>query len=203
MGEPNSLLDEARLRETLTAVLGHAMPACAQVEYRLVGTGAALLRGVRLPVGDVDILVEERSDVDAFGFALAPFKCLFSPAWLPEDRQYYANYDVSGVEVGISTVEVETDSDAFETIGSGPWRHFSAIECGRHAVPTVALELRLATELCRKRPDRYRPILQYMHSHGCDIDLVRRAMGAAGLPEAVRGDVLGQIRGASVILGID
>jgi hypothetical protein len=58
-------------------VLDHAMPACAQIEYRLVGTGAALLHGVQLPAGDIDILVKEREDVDAFGSALSSFKCLF------------------------------------------------------------------------------------------------------------------------------
>lgn len=66
------------------------MPVCAEVEYRLVGTGAALLQGVPLPTGDIDILVKERAHVDAFGSALASYRCLFAPAWMPEDRQYYA-----------------------------------------------------------------------------------------------------------------
>ena len=48
MQQPNTLLDQARLRETLTMVLDHAMPACARVGYRLVGTGAALLHGAWL-----------------------------------------------------------------------------------------------------------------------------------------------------------
>ena len=195
MARSNPLLDQVRLRETLTAVLDHAMPGCAEVEYRLVGTGAALLRGVRLPAGDVDILVKERKDVDALGTALAPFVCLFAPAWLPDDTQYYANYDVNGVEVGISTVEVDTDSDAFETIGRGPWVHFSLVECGPYSVPTVALELRLATELYRDRPDRYRPILRYLLTHACDMELIRRAMDAARVPQALKTNVLGQLGG--------
>jgi hypothetical protein len=191
----NPLLDQARLRETLTTLLDHATPACAQVEYRLVGTGAALLRGVQLPTGDVDILVRERRDVDALGAALAPFECLFAPAWLPEDRQYYANYDLDGVEVGISTVEVDTDSDAFETIGPGPWIHFSLLECGPYSVPTVALELRLATELYRARPDRYRPILRHLQTHACDTELLRRALISARVPQALQADVLSELRG--------
>ena len=195
MRQPNPLLDQALLREALITVLDHAMPACAQIEYRLVGTGAALLQGVQLPAGDIDILVKEREDVDAFGSALSPFKCLFPPTWLPEDRQYYANYEVNGVEVGISTVEVETDSDAIETFGRGPWEHFSLIPCGPYTVPTVALELRLATELFRERPDRYTPIIQYMQSNGCDIDLIRGGMDAARLSQALREDVLNQLKG--------
>ena len=62
MRQPNPLLDQARLRETLTMVLDHTMPTCAQIEYRLVGTGAALLHAVQLPAGDIDILVKERED---------------------------------------------------------------------------------------------------------------------------------------------
>jgi hypothetical protein len=86
------MLSQQQLRKTLVIVLNHVMPACAQIEYRLVGTGSALLQGVPLPAGDVDILVRERENVDAFGAALASFKCRFSPAWLPEERQYYADY---------------------------------------------------------------------------------------------------------------
>jgi hypothetical protein len=194
MSQPNPLLDQVRLRETLITVLDHAMPACARIEYRLVGTGAALLHGVQLPAGDIDILVKERRDVDAFGSALSPFKCLFPPTWLPEARQYYAKYEVNGVEVGISTVEVETHWDARETVGSGPWEHFSRIPCGQYAVPAVAIELRLATELFRKRSDRYTPIIQHMQVNGCDIDLVRRGMEAAGLPQTLREDVLNQLK---------
>jgi hypothetical protein len=193
MGQANPLLDQARLRETLTIMLDHAMPACAQIEYRLVGTGAALLHGVRLPAGDIDILVKEREDVDAFDSALSSFNCLFAPTWLPDDDQYYANYEVNGVEVGISTVEVDTDSDVIETFGSGPWKHFSLIPCGSYAVPTVALEIRLATELYRKRSDRYNPIIQYIKVNGCDVDLLRRAMEAARQPRAVQENVLNQL----------
>jgi hypothetical protein len=197
MRQPNPLLDQARLREMLTMVLDHAMPACAQIPYRLVGTGAALLHGVQLPTGDIDILVKERKDVDAFGSTLSCFKCLFPPTWLPEARQYYANYEVNGIEVEISTVEVETDSDVLETIGRGPWEHFSLIPCGPYAVPTVALELRLITELARQRPDRYTPIIQFMQVNGCDIELIRRGMEITRLPQASREDVLNQLQGTS------
>ena len=192
MGRPGPSLDRARLRETLITVLDHTMPACAHIEYRLVGTGAALLHGVKLPAADVDILVKEREGVDAIGAALSPFRCLSAPAWLPETRQYYGNYEVNGVEVGISTVEIESEADTVETFGRGPWEHFTPIPCGSHTVPTVALELRLITELFRDRPDRYQPIIRYMQAKGCDVDFIHRGIGAAGLPQAVQENVLKQ-----------
>ena len=189
-------LDQARLREALMTTLDHAMPACAHVEYRLVGTGAALLHGVELLAADIDILVRHREDIDAFGASLSPFRCLYTPTWLPETRQYYANYDVNGVEIEFSTVEIESEADTRETFGRGPWKHFVPLPCGPHTVLTVALELRLITELYRDRPDRVQPIIRYMQVNGCDIDLIRRGMGATGLSQDAQKNVLDQLRSA-------
>jgi hypothetical protein len=196
MGHINPLLDRSRLRGTLITVLEHTLPVYPDIQYRLVGTGAALLHGVQLPAGDVDITVKERADVDAFGAALSSFECLEPPTWLPEARQYYANYRVHGVEVGVSTVEVETDSDAIETYGPGLWEHhYVLLPCGPYSVPTVKLELRLITELYRDRPERYNPLIQHLKVHGCDLDLVRRGLAGGWLPQAVQEDVLSQLQG--------
>ena len=174
------------------------MPTCAQIDYRLVGTGAALLHGVSLPAGDIDILVKERHSVDAFGSALSSFRCLQAPALLAGAHQYYADYEVNGVEVQISTVEVVSDADTIETFGRGPWEHFSLLPCGRYAMPTVALELRLITELSRNRPDRYQPLIQFMRMQGCDLDFIRRGMVAARLPQMMQDDVLNELGGSTV-----
>jgi hypothetical protein len=194
MTRPDPSLDRPRLQETLIVVLDHILPLYPDTQYRLVGTGAALLHGVELPAGDVDLTVQERSDVDAFGAALSSFECLDSPAWLPYTRQYYANYSVNGVEVGISTVEIETDLDVLETYGPGLWeRHYLLLPCGPYLVPTVALELRLITEMHRDRPERYKPIIQYLKAHGCDLDLVRRGLAIGRLSQALQESVLAQL----------
>jgi hypothetical protein len=190
------MLDRARLVETLTLVLDHALPSCAEIPYRLVGTGAAMLHGVDLPVGDLDLFFLERAGVDAFAETLSSFDCLEAAAWLPEARQYYANYRVNGVEVGLSTVEVETESDAVETFGPGPWQdHYRLLPCGPYQVPAVDLELRLITELYRDRPDRYVPLIAYLRAHGCDLDLVRRGLSGGRLPPERVERVLRQLGG--------
>jgi hypothetical protein len=163
-----------------------------------VGTGAALLHGVDLPVGDLDLLFLERAGVDAFAAAFgaspALFACLEAPAWLPDARQYYANYAAHGVEVGLSTVEVETESDAIETYGPGPWaKHYSLLPCGPYQVPTVDLELRLITEVWRDRPDRYTPLIATLRARGCDLDLVRRGLSGGRLPQERVERVLRQL----------
>ncbi len=196
MEHPPPELSRARLERALITMLDAAMPACAHIPYRLVGTAAAVLHGVDLPAADVDILVKRRGDVDAFGAALASFRCLSAPAWLPGARQYYASYDVAGANVEFSTVEVESDADSSETIGRGPWERYVTVPCGPHVVPTVALELRLVTELVRDRRDRYGPIIGAMRAGGYDPAFLRRAMAAVGLSEVVRERVLGQLEGA-------
>ncbi|MFD2356956.1 hypothetical protein ACFSTC_58490 [Nonomuraea ferruginea] len=156
--------------------------------YRVVGTSAALLQGVHLPVGDIDLLVTRREDVNAFAGALSSFPCLYAASWLPEASQYFTDYDVNGVAVGMSTMEEQVDSDGMECAGHGPWRHYVLIRYGSHRVPVVRLELRLITELLRDRPDRYEPLLDHMGTHGFDPDLLQRAMTARRLLERNAGD---------------
>jgi len=190
MGGPEAVLERARLVAALTVALDHVVPTHPDLQYRLVGTGAALLHSVELPAADIDLLVRRRQDVDAFGSALSEFRCLDQPAWLETTRQYYANYEVEGVEVGISTVEVDTAVDTIETMGPGPWEHFVPLACGPLVVPTVCLELRLITELYRNRPERYRPLMEHLRAKGCDVGLLQRGMQNARLPETLQDQVL-------------
>ncbi|MFI6789973.1 hypothetical protein ACIBG4_21885 [Nonomuraea sp. NPDC050383] len=156
--------------------------AGTETPYRVCGTSAALMQGVPLPVGDIDILLAGREDVDTFAAALSSFPCLNAASWLPESSQYFARFEVNGVAVELSTVERQVDSDVMECVGSGPWQHYVLIACGSHHVPVVRLELRLVTELLRDRADRYGPLLDHMGTHGFDPDLLHRAMDAHRIP---------------------
>ena len=71
-----------------------------------MGKSAALLHGVELPVGDIDILVKERRLVDLFSKALSGYECVIPPTIIPDMNQYYTEYSIDRVEVGISTVEI-------------------------------------------------------------------------------------------------
>jgi hypothetical protein len=190
----NPSLDRQRLVDTMALVLDQFGRYDVKVEYRLVGTGAALLRGVPIPAGDIDLLVKERPSVDAIATPLMNFKCITPPTYLTDERQYFVEYEVNGVEVGISTVEWETDSDGIECIGSGPWLHYDLLECGAYTVPTVALELRLVSELVRGRDERSEPLLQFMKDKGCDIELVKQGMQARGLPDSTQKQVIERLQ---------
>lgn len=187
----NPLLDKKLVEKTLITILDKVMPEASDVEYHFLGTGAALLYGVVLPAGDIDILVKERRGVEVFSDTLACFNCLIAPTYLESMRQYYAEFRINGVEVGISTVEIETDMDWIETYGSGPWTHYVLLPCGPYIVPTVKLELRLITELYRNRQERYDPLIEFLRIKGYDESLLRR--GIKSLSEELQNKVLGRL----------
>lgn len=174
----------AQLREILAMVLDRVARTGQAADYRLVGTSAALLQGVPLVAGDVDILVARRGDVDAIAAVLPPSACRAAPAWEPENRQYFARYALDGTDVEISTVEWPVSHDTAECTGAGPWRHYVSVACGTHDVPAVRLELRLVTELVRDRPDRAAALTAHMRAHGADLSLLQRAMTDQAVPPA-------------------
>lgn len=190
---PMTALTLPQVQAALIALLDRAGPAAIAVQWRLVGTAAALVQGVGLPVGDIDLLFRERSGVDAFARALAGCPPVEPLAYLDDARQYFGSWDVGGAEVELSTVEWETDSDAAECIGRGPWEHFVVIACGPHQVPAVALEMRLAVELSRSRAECSEPLLAHLRAHGFDRALLARSFAAYRLPEALQAEVLGRL----------
>lgn len=143
---------------------------------------------------DIDLLAKERAVVDRFGALMEPhFPCVAAPALLPGARQYFCAYAVVGTTVEMSTVETDSDSDAIECLGRGPWVHFRLLPCGAYRVPTVALELRLVSELVRDRTDRIIPLVRYMQQHGCDLRLVERGMQERRLAPELQLEILTQL----------
>ncbi|WP_143659562.1 hypothetical protein [Streptomyces sp. MP131-18] len=177
-----------RDRHDLEAVLRAGFDLIGAVapglRHRLVGTAAACLQGVDVPVGDVDILVGRRQDVEAVAEALADVPCVTAPRWIEVSRQYFARYSLDGVHFEVSTVEVPCEEDGWEGQGPGPWRHYVPVDCGGHRIDCVSLELRLTTEFLRDRPDRYEPILAHLGTHGADLELLHRSMTVREVPEA-------------------
>lgn len=182
MGDQTRSLSLTDVTTTLETALDALRTTHTDLTYRVCGTGAALLQGVPLRAGDIDILLAAREDVDRFAAALSSYPCLYATSWFPESSQYFTRFDVNGVELELSTVERQVDSDELECAGRGPWRHYVPVDCGSHQVPAVRLELRLATELLRDRPDRYEPLLDHLNTHGHDSDLLQRAMTACHIP---------------------
>ncbi len=181
---------EDQIRLAITLVFDCIGTQLNGLRYCFVGTAASVVQGIPLRAGDIDILMEKREGVDIFSRALPAFPCLKPPTWLPDARQYYAAFQVNGVKVEASTVERPTDSDCLETLGEGPWAHCKRIRFGGHFVPTIRLELRLATELALRRRERYTPLIRWLRIHGCNMKLLQQAMSAQGIPTDRQARVL-------------
>jgi hypothetical protein len=185
----HQVIQIAQIEAVMAAVLDGCSNAVADTDYRIVGTAAALLHGVHLPAADVDVLLRTRAGVDAFSAALSPQQYLSPPQYLDGSKQYFASFKVRGVKVEFSTVETKSGSATGECTGNGPWNHFAMVRCGRKHIPVVALELRLLTELARKRADRYVPIWQFMQSNGYDAELLVRGLTERGISRAEHIDL--------------
>jgi hypothetical protein len=187
------MLDLSQLQAVLTALFRCIDPAAEQIEYRVVGTAASLLHGVDLPAGDFDVLLKDRAGVDTFSTSLSPYKCLTPPLYLEGSKQYFSSFEINGIKVEFSTVEGKTKSDTYECIGPGPWAHYTLVSCGGHQVPIVAIELRLITELTRRRADRYIPIIHFMQAHGYNKKLLTQGLKERAFVESEQIDPLGKL----------
>lgn len=195
--ETRALRDRRDLEAVLRKGFDLIRPIVPDLRYRLVGTGAACLQGVDLPVGDVDLLFARRADIDAVAGALAHLPCVAAPQWIEVSRQYYACYELDGVGFSFSTLEEPCDEDGWECQGPGPWQHYVAVEIGGERIDCVGLELRLTTEFLRGRPDRYEPLLAHLGAHGADLDLLRQSLTARQVPDSLAHLTLG-LRGRAM-----
>ncbi|MFR9727329.1 hypothetical protein ACL02R_28805 [Streptomyces sp. MS19] len=161
------------------ALIRQAVPG---LRYRLVGTAAASVQGVDLPVGDVDVLFARRRDIDAAAEALGHLPCVSPPRGIAVSRQYYACCTVDGIGFGVSTMERDCAEDGWENQGPGPWRHHVTVDRDGPRPDRVRLELRLTTGFLRDRPDRHRPPLAHLRAHGAALGPLRHSLAVRGIP---------------------
>lgn len=156
-------------------------------DLRLIGSASSLLRGVDLPVGDIDVLAKSRPTVEAMSQFAEPLGATpVEPAhWAPRPwgGQYIAELNVDGVSVEFSTVEGSSTRRLVECFGDAPWSHFSTIDVDGVPIRVVAPELRLGSELSRRRRDRWEPIAESLGVSGYDNALLQAA--TVGLPEGL------------------
>ena len=187
-------------RDEAIAALQPLLPGIEQRQQRvrIVGTASSLLRNVDVPAGDVDILAKERAVVDDLAHELdrAGAMCDAAPRWIdtPFGGQYIADARVRGVLVQISTVELSQPdpSSVAECAGDAAWRYFDLVDVGGYAIPVVASELRLLTDVIRGRPDRWRPVAACLARDGYDGALLDA--GLQCLPPELGAEVRAALR---------
>lgn len=200
MDERMSSPDSGRIltRADVLAAIRPILPVLERLgeKIRIVGTASSMLRHIDLPVGDVDILAKERPIVEelAAAAAAAGGVCLEPTGWMenPGFGQYFTEFELSGVRIAFSTVELPPGEPAHigECVGDAPWKYFDMIEVEGHYVPVVASELRLFSEVVRSRADRWRQIGAQLEREGYNEELLAAAL------EALPSDYKAVMKGA-------
>jgi hypothetical protein len=186
-------LDRAGVARVVSAVLA----VVPESDFRLVGSASSVVRGIRMPAADIDVLLRERSVVDAWCAALGEQHLVTGPMWIDGASQYFATVDIDGERLELSTVEAPTEAETMECVGSGPWSHFDRVQCGTSTVPGVASELRLLTEVARGRTARWQSIAHFLARGPFDRALVERGFAEHEIPADVTTQVLAIISPAS------
>lgn len=117
--------------------------------------------------------------------------CDAGPRWIdtPFGSQYIADYHIGRVLIEFSTVELSVPDPSYvaECAGDAPWLHFDSVDIEGYAIPVVASELRLLSDVMRRRADRWLPIASFLAQHGYDERLMSAVM--ARLPSALQAEV--------------
>ena len=182
----SSEVADDRLRRAMSVL--EPIAASFAADIRIVGTAASWLRGIVLPVGDIDVLARTRPTVDGLAEELIRrgVRCRMPPSLLDEPgfTQYYASFDIHDVKVEVSTVETDTDAALSECAGPAPWSHFDHVLFNDTRLFAVASELRLLSEVSRNRPERWEPIGRQLEHNGYDAELFDAACST--LPDELR-----------------
>ena len=182
-------------RDEAIAALRSLLPSLERsgAHVRIVGTASSLLRGIDLPAGDVDILADDRTVVDRLARAADDSGATrdAGPRWIdtPFGGQYIADYHVGSAPIEFSTVELSVPDPNYlaECAGDAPWLHFDSIDIDGYAIPVVASELRLLSDVVRGRADRWRPIASFLAKYGYDERLLSAVM--VRLPSELQAEV--------------
>ncbi|MEM7129610.1 MAG: hypothetical protein AAF702_24970 [Chloroflexota bacterium] len=186
-------VEHNRLLGVLKKILDASEYVLSPEKYRLVGTAATVLHGAATPARSIDLLMIDRENVDAMHLVMSAFRVDSPPIYQPEVKLYWASYFVDDIHVQVCVHESPASSDGMETRGTGPWKNYTKLPWGQHSVPTVALELRLVTELWRNRPERYEPLIDYMTTKKVDIGLLQRGLNEIKLPQTWQDAVVRQL----------
>ncbi|GAB3811814.1 hypothetical protein [Kribbella italica] len=191
-----------------------------RIEWMLVGSAATALRGVGIVPGDIDIAVREAVDVEGAAAVLpmpdGPLGEGGDPAdWVstaPEpvlrfghamERWTFGKWMVGGVKVELAHIDApEVAGLMMETRAPLVWLERETVDCLGRAVPTVPIEVQLATMVARRQDARLRATIAALDPAAVNVTLLRRAMSDRRVeapdlvvPESVRRLLDGGVAG--------
>ncbi len=164
-----------------------------QLDWMLLGSAATALRGAALEPGDVDIAISSAADVsraatllptpdsrDTSDQASGWISTTAEPTLALGDageRWTFGRWFIHGVKVELAYIEAPAVSGLLlETRGPRAWAERDVLSCHGQVVPTVPIEVQVATMIARGQDDRVRATLDAIDVSHFNIDRLRRAI---------------------------
>ncbi|MGC4940703.1 hypothetical protein [Kribbella sp. DT2] len=182
-----------------------------RIEWMLVGSAATALHGVGVVPGDIDIAVRDAVDVERAAAVLptpeGPLGEVDDPAdWVSTavepvlrfehagERWTFGKWMIGGVKVELAHIDApDVAGLMLETRSPLVWLEREAVDCRGQRVPTVPIEVQLATMVARQQDARLQATIADLDSAAVNGTLLRRAISdrrveapALKVPESVR-----------------
>jgi hypothetical protein len=162
----------------------------ARIDWMLLGSAATALRGIAIVPGDIDIAVLAPDGVARAATVLPTpsestdsnlwFSTLTQPAlqWGDADeRWHFGRWMINDVKVELAHIDAPAVAELLvETRGPLVWRERETLSCHGHPVPTVPIEVQLATMMSRRQDDRIDVTIAALDRTSLDVQLLRRAI---------------------------
>jgi hypothetical protein len=166
-----------------------------RIEWMLLGSAATALRGAAIVPGDIDIAVLAADDVTRAATVLptpdAPE--LVEPdepsAWIStaaeptlqfgdaRERWTFGRWIIDGVKVELAHIDAPTVAELMiETRAPLVWHERETLNCHGQPVPTVPIEVQLATMIARQQDARIDATIATIDRTPLNVPLLRRAI---------------------------
>ena len=180
-----------------------------RIEWMLLGSAATALRGAAIVPGDIDIAVRTAGDITRAAARL-PTPTVRQPDGPPDwistaaepalhfgdagERWTFGRWIIDGVKVELAHIDAPAVAQLMiETRAPLVWRERETLECHGHPVPTVPIEVQLATMAARQQHTRIDATIAAMAGTPVNTQLLRRAISdkqaeipAMAVPESLQ-----------------
>jgi hypothetical protein len=162
----------------------------ARIEWMLLGSAATALRGAAIIPGDIDIAIRTADDVTRAATVLPTPTARAEPSdWFSttaeptrqwgdaNERWTFGLWIIAGIKVELAHIDAPAVANLMvETRGPLVWRERQTLTCHGHPVPTVPLEVQLATMMSRRQDERIDATLAALDRIPLNAQLLRRAI---------------------------
>ena len=160
------------------------------IEWMLLGSAATALHGVAIVPGDIDIAVLAADDVARAATVLpTPVECDEQSDWIStaaeptlqfdhaSERWTFGRWMIDGVKVELAHIDAPAVAALMiETRAPLVWRERQTLDCHGQPVPTVPIEVQLATMIARHQDTRIDATTAAIDTSRFNMRLLRRAI---------------------------